>query len=188
VAERKIRTRAAIQRAASELFSTKGYDETTMQEIATLADVGLGTLYGYFPSKEDVLRTILDERAEGSVGGTLEDLRQSRGAIDRATVILRHVWDYLVENEKMSLALFALDASKPERNTSSDRSYRALLTVIEQGQSSGEIARVSPETTVKSLVSIYTWAALRLGMWQQSEDREAVRNDLDLLTHRMLSP
>jgi AcrR family transcriptional regulator len=189
VAERKQRTRAAIQGAAAQLFSVQGYDSTTMQEIASLADVGLGTLYGYFPSKEDVLRTILGERTEASVASTLDELRQTQGAVDRARVILRHVWDYLVENRKMSLALFAIDASRTvDGRQSSDRTYRALMSVLEQGQTTGEVASVPLETTVKSLLSTYNWAALELGIWQNPEDHAAVRADLDRLTVRLLSP
>ncbi|MBJ6761801.1 TetR family transcriptional regulator [Myxococcaceae bacterium JPH2] len=51
--ERKKRaTRAAIQRAALQLFTQQGYDQTTTEEIARAADVSLGTLFNYFPNKE----------------------------------------------------------------------------------------------------------------------------------------
>lgn len=57
--ERKRRaTRAAIQRAALQLFLEKGYEQTTTSEIAAAADVSPGTLFNYFGRKEDL---ILDE-------------------------------------------------------------------------------------------------------------------------------
>jgi AcrR family transcriptional regulator len=46
------RTRDAISRAALRLFAEKGYDATTMEEIAESAEVGTSTLYRYFPTKE----------------------------------------------------------------------------------------------------------------------------------------
>jgi AcrR family transcriptional regulator len=49
------RTRAALSAAATELFLTQGYDETTMEQIAEKAEVGASTLYRYFASKELLL-------------------------------------------------------------------------------------------------------------------------------------
>jgi AcrR family transcriptional regulator len=51
---RKAATRQRIVDAASELFWTKGYDATSVQEIADRADVAPGTLYLHFTSKADV--------------------------------------------------------------------------------------------------------------------------------------
>jgi AcrR family transcriptional regulator len=54
--ERKKReTRDALTRAALELFAERGYDETTLAEIADAAGVSTRTIFAYFPSKEDIL-------------------------------------------------------------------------------------------------------------------------------------
>jgi AcrR family transcriptional regulator len=54
--ERKKRqTRAAIARAALDLFARKGYERTTIAEIAAEADVATKTFFNYFPAKEAVL-------------------------------------------------------------------------------------------------------------------------------------
>jgi AcrR family transcriptional regulator len=47
--------RAEILEAALSLFSSKGFHETTMEEVAHAAGVAKGTIYLYFPSKEHVL-------------------------------------------------------------------------------------------------------------------------------------
>jgi AcrR family transcriptional regulator len=54
--ERKKReTRDALTRVALELFVERGYDETTLAEIADAAGVSTRTIFAYFPSKEDIL-------------------------------------------------------------------------------------------------------------------------------------
>jgi AcrR family transcriptional regulator len=54
--ERKKReTRRALTQAALELFVERGYDETTLADIAEAAGVSTRTIFSYFPSKEDIL-------------------------------------------------------------------------------------------------------------------------------------
>lgn len=52
---KKARTRAAIQRQALRLFRERGYEATTVSQIAEAAEVSVPTFFRYFPSKEDVV-------------------------------------------------------------------------------------------------------------------------------------
>ena len=52
---KKQRTRETIARAAHELFAERGYQATTLPDIAEAADVSTRTIFAYFPSKEDIL-------------------------------------------------------------------------------------------------------------------------------------
>src|SRR5436190_23104698 len=52
---KKQRTREAITQAALELFAERGYQATTLADIAEAADVSTRTIFAYFPSKEDIL-------------------------------------------------------------------------------------------------------------------------------------
>jgi AcrR family transcriptional regulator len=50
-----------IVRIAAELFEELGYERTSMSAIAARVGGSKATLYGYFPSKEDLLRAVLDQ-------------------------------------------------------------------------------------------------------------------------------
>jgi AcrR family transcriptional regulator len=52
---KKAKTRAAIRQHALRLFREKGYQATTVEQIAEAAEVSPATYYRYFPTKEDVV-------------------------------------------------------------------------------------------------------------------------------------
>src|SRR5262245_37819347 len=54
-ARRSAELRERLFRSALELFASKGYAETTVEDITEAADVGKGTFFNYFPSKEHIL-------------------------------------------------------------------------------------------------------------------------------------
>ncbi|MGE0821608.1 MAG: TetR/AcrR family transcriptional regulator [Candidatus Binatia bacterium] len=89
--------RTAILQAAAELFTEKDFHLVLMDDVAVRAQVGKGTLYRYFPAKEDLyFATIFEgwdrlrEELEEVLGeeGSLED------TLEKAThQILRYFWD-----------------------------------------------------------------------------------------------
>jgi AcrR family transcriptional regulator len=52
---KKLQTRALIQREALRLFLEKGFEATTIEEIAEAADIAPSTFFNYFPTKENVV-------------------------------------------------------------------------------------------------------------------------------------
>ena len=52
---RTAETRERLFRAALDLFAKKGFPETTVEDITEAADVGKGTFFNYFPSKDHIL-------------------------------------------------------------------------------------------------------------------------------------
>ncbi|MEU0568803.1 helix-turn-helix domain-containing protein [Nonomuraea sp. NPDC005983] len=82
---KKLRTRQALIEAALRLFDERGYEETTLAEIAAEAEVSTRTFFSYFASKEDVIFFDSDERMER----TLEILASREPGEPLADLLLR---------------------------------------------------------------------------------------------------
>ena len=63
-ARNKLEKLRRIKDAAQTLFVAKGFDETTMREIAVRAGVGLGTIFLYAKDKRDLLFLTINEPLE----------------------------------------------------------------------------------------------------------------------------
>ncbi len=62
--KKKEQTRKKIQAMSLQLFKMHGYEKTTMEKIASEAEIGLGTLYNYFPSKSALFFSIIERNIE----------------------------------------------------------------------------------------------------------------------------
>ena len=108
--ERKKRqTREALTRAALELFVERGYDETTLAEIAEAAGVSTRTIFAYFSGKEDILfstlQTVLD-----ALGRTLAERPEG---VDTLTALREFILSSAHEKTELDCKLGELVAADP---------------------------------------------------------------------------
>jgi AcrR family transcriptional regulator len=62
--KKRARTEAAILRAAASLITRNGFENTSMEDIAGRAEVGVGTVYNYFGSKNALLLALMQRDTE----------------------------------------------------------------------------------------------------------------------------
>jgi AcrR family transcriptional regulator len=59
--------RAEIIKAARDLFQTRDYEHTTMQDVMDELDIAKGTIYHYFKSKEELLEAVIQDIVDQAV-------------------------------------------------------------------------------------------------------------------------
>ncbi len=98
-------TRTRILEAALGLFRKRGFEKTTMREIAQESGVALGAAYYYFDSK-DALVMGFYERAQHDLDPLLEDaLAKTQGLEERLRAVIEVKFRYFAPNRKLMGAL-----------------------------------------------------------------------------------
>jgi AcrR family transcriptional regulator len=70
---RRARTRQALVDATRSLVASSGVDAVTIARVAETADIGFGTFYGYFDSKEALVAAVFDETVGEVLARVLPD-------------------------------------------------------------------------------------------------------------------
>ncbi|MFY9690103.1 MAG: TetR/AcrR family transcriptional regulator [Candidatus Acidiferrales bacterium] len=146
-AGRRERRRAEIRerlfRAALRLFAERGYLETTVEDITEAADVGKGTFFNYFPTKEHVLATFGAERI-ATIESALEEAKKGSvlPALRRMAVDLAGMW---AESPELLRTIYAAHASCPPVRAELHKRLilgrRLIAEIFALGQERGEIRR-----------------------------------------------
>ncbi|HWF05583.1 MAG TPA: TetR family transcriptional regulator [Candidatus Angelobacter sp.] len=135
-------TRRKIYEAAMELFREKGFEQTTMRDVAAKAGVALGGAYYYFSSKEAIVLNFYQEMQEGSHEEIMASIAAEKKLKDRLRCVLEKRFALLAPNRKFCDALFrhAPDSQDPlspfseETRPIRERAFEHLQFAVEGGE------------------------------------------------------
>jgi TetR/AcrR family transcriptional regulator, cholesterol catabolism regulator len=170
---RSLETRRQILSAAATLFREQGYKATTLRDIAKRLDMGAGSLYYHFGSKDEIIHEVLDlgisaiDRAVGAALDAAPDappLERLRIAIRAATGALIDAGDYTTAYVRIynQLPRSVKRLDHPRRQAYMER-WRRLVRVA---QEDGAIKRDLP---VDTFVEFLHGAISRLPDWYGPE-------------------
>jgi AcrR family transcriptional regulator len=139
----RVQTRDRLYRAALELFAERGFLETTVEDITEAADVGKGTFFNYFRTKEHILAEFGGERT-AAVERTLENVKATKGPVlDVIGELAIGSAGQSNLNAALLRAIFAAHAScapvRAELHKRAQVSRRMLAEMFRIGQERGEI-------------------------------------------------
>jgi AcrR family transcriptional regulator len=142
---RSAETRERLFRAALRLFADKGFAETTVADITDAADVGKGTFFNYFPSKEHILVAFSDMQLS-KLQATVDEMRDKHVPMREffRDMTLRMTQEPARAPDVVRAILQANLTSSSVRSVMRERSARSegLLTQLVQiGQERGEFRR-----------------------------------------------
>jgi AcrR family transcriptional regulator len=177
-------TRKRIYEAAMELFREKGFEQTTMRDIAAKAEVALGGAYYYFSSKESIVLAFYQEMQETSHDEIIAAMAGHASLKDRLRYVLEKRLELLAPNRKFCDALFrhAPDANDPlspfsaETRPIRERAIEHLRVALE-GSDVKVPADLMPQ--LPFLLWLYQMAIILFWLYDRSPNQERTAQLID---------
>ena len=140
---RSSQTRERLFRAALDLFARRGFADTTVEDITNAADVGKGTFFNYFPSKDHMLLAF-GEMQLGKLQSIIENLRRTREPVPQffRTLAVR-MTEEPGRNPSIVRALLLANLSSTSvregMRINQARGHKLLTEFVQIGQERGEL-------------------------------------------------
>jgi AcrR family transcriptional regulator len=142
--DRYDRRRQEVVYQAAKVFARRGYDQTTMQELAATMGLATGALYHYFGGKETVLRAICDQLMEPLLEQATEVVADEAPA-DRQLRTLVALWVAHVVEHRDHMRVFqqerhVIESGDQWRKVRSSRKAfeRLVADVLERAHPAGD--------------------------------------------------
>ena len=145
----------AIFNAAVDVFSVRGFEKATMDEIAAKAKVAKGTIYYHFKSKEDLFVFLVDEGTKLLGESVLSKLPDQASATEQLRVIIREQLAFFQEYRDFCIIIlreaWGEDTRQREFRRMLVHYVRSIQTIVENGIANGEFVSSDPETAAWSI-------------------------------------
>lgn len=140
---RKRELRGRIYAAAGELFAKQGFEATTVDEIAEMADVAPATFFNHFQSKQALLQLMTGEVIEHLHAMTVESLVGTGSPLLRLRRFIARAAEDIAANRGTAratlLEFMRLDATPDGPHPYLERLYEPFIALVTEGQEAGEI-------------------------------------------------
>lgn len=189
--------------AALDLFVEKGFAATRVEEVAAKAGVSKGTLFLYFPSKEDLFKAVVREAISGRFDEWKAELDSFPG--DTAELVRESMlrwWDRIGNTRASGITKLVMSeaGSFPEIAAFYTQEVIApgnalVRSILERGVSRGEVRDIDLDSACHSIIA----PMIFLTMWKHSlgpccavqptlDPRAFILAQADILTHGLLKP
>src|ERR1051326_5628359 len=106
-ARQKADVRRRIVDAALALFRSRGFEQTTTKAIARKAGIAEGTVFNYFPTKDDIALEFFHQGVAHAIAAVRADRRLGRAPLDEQLfALIQHQLEYLAPHERFIGAAF----------------------------------------------------------------------------------
>lgn len=146
--------------AALELFAEKGFAATRSEEVAARAGVAKGTLYLYYPSKEELLKAVISQRLSSEIAAVAEYSAQYEGtSASLLTEVFTQWWSRVFDSPTSAVFKLVITEVRnfPEiadfyRREVVEPATQLVSAILERGVQRGEFRPIEVPSAVLSLV------------------------------------
>lgn len=181
--------RATILRAATEVFTERGFSDTRLIDIAQRAGVVISTLYLYFSSKEEMVRAIARENRQvllDRLGPVLEHLKGEEDIAQFVEIVIA-----FAKEHRDQIIIFNLESGLNvprwgrRRTGYSPRIERGIET-IRRLSAEGILYPYNPELVMDMLITMTRWIINRCLEIKEEEEEPLKRFCVQWLSQALL--
>ncbi|MBK7454978.1 MAG: TetR/AcrR family transcriptional regulator [Anaerolineales bacterium] len=157
--QRSEETRSKIISSAIKLFSTRGYNTASVDDICKDAEISKGAFYHHFESKQALFLALLDGWLT-TIDQGIEASRES--SVPETFFLITQAFPYIFKTANEGLPMFLefwLQASREEKIWQASiapyrRYHKYFTSLIKRGVDEGSFVDVDPELTARMIVSM----------------------------------
>ena len=158
--------REQIRGLAAEMFFERGYESTSIRELAAALDIKAASLYYHFPDKEQILFEVVGSVLEQLLDGARELIeRHDTPRLQLAASVANHVVLHALRPKETTLGdseLRSLSGERREINIRTRDAYeRLVIGVLERGSEQGAFDVVDAKLTAYAVIA----QASHVGTW-----------------------
>lgn len=158
-----------ILAAASRAFAKKGYEPTSITEIARAADVSEGLIYKYFASKRDLLEQVLQAFYERTIEDLGAKVAGGKGFSEQLYILIsQHLSTFVAERNLCRLFISQVRTASDYRGSAIEqlnRRYTSILVkMVDDAVASGEIQREVDPRLVRDML----FGAIEHSAWRHT--------------------
>ena len=188
--------------AALDLFVEKGFAATRSEEVATRAGVSKGTLYLYYPSKEELLKEVIRHNVVNQIAEGADLIRQFEGnSAELLARVLRLWWERVGETRASGILKLMMSEARNFPDIAQfyvdeviRPSHSMLSQLLQRGIDRGEFRQVVVADVVHALVAPLLFLVMNkhsLGacsVGSMLDPKPVIEAQIDLVLHGLLRP
>lgn len=166
-----------VLKAAETLFAKKGYNGTSIEEIADLAEVSTGAVYFYFKNKEDLLIKLMHEIGHQLRRLLGEELQKADFSFDSFQNIAFAFLKDFCKSQPEKLAIFFRESAGRSAEVEEQRKQlfidltqdiKEAFIRINKGREKGAVSNFTAELVAVCIVGVYERIACHYFLWKES--------------------
>jgi AcrR family transcriptional regulator len=144
--QKKLETRQAIMQAAVKLFSEKGFEKTSIEELARAAGIGKGTIYSYFQTKTDILHAFCEDEMVCLHQELTDNADKEIPLLQQMVRIYMSEFRHITENREfgrlfMQETVFPREVDLERHLENEDNYFKLLFPLLEKARERGELRK-----------------------------------------------
>jgi AcrR family transcriptional regulator len=144
--KKKRETRDAIMKAAVRLFSEKGFEKTSIEQLARAAGIGKGTIYSYFQTKTEIFHAFCEDELDFIHSELLTKTDPGAPLIEQLMILYMGEFSLISQNKEfgrllMQQMVFPVESENLKARDIDDRWLALVFSIYRRAQERNELRR-----------------------------------------------